>query len=299
MYNVLAQYKNGNYSTTIYSDGTKVKETNEDKFMPVFAENIDIKITNKCDMNCPMCHECSTIDGLHGNINEKFWDTLHPYQEVALGGGNVLEYPDIETLLYKLKQNKVITNITVNQKHFEDNLAKLIKWNCLKLIYGLGVSLFNVNNNFINHLHLFDNTVVHVINGVVTQKQIEALSNKNIKLLILGYKYKGRGINNYNYNQQQIKTNQIWLKNNIKDLFNKFKVVSFDNLALKQLDIRNILNKDTWDKFYQGDDGTCTFYIDAVNRKFAKSSTSEELYDLLDDVNNMFEVIQKEDKLCR
>ena len=40
-------------------------------------------------MGCPFCHEGSTTDGKFGDImNEKFIDTLHPYQEVALGGGD-------------------------------------------------------------------------------------------------------------------------------------------------------------------------------------------------------------------
>ena len=46
--------------TLIMDDGTKIRRTNDDEFVPDFAENMDIKITNKCNMNCPMCHEGST-----------------------------------------------------------------------------------------------------------------------------------------------------------------------------------------------------------------------------------------------
>ena len=51
---LLGAYRNGNYRTLIMDDGTKIRRTNDDDFIPDFAENIDIKITNKCNMNCPI-----------------------------------------------------------------------------------------------------------------------------------------------------------------------------------------------------------------------------------------------------
>ena len=36
-------------------DGTKIRRTDEDDFIPSFAENCDIKITDKCSMGCPFC----------------------------------------------------------------------------------------------------------------------------------------------------------------------------------------------------------------------------------------------------
>ena len=74
----------------------------------------------------------------------------------------------------------------------------------------------------------------------------------------------------------------------------KFEVVSFDNLALEQLKIKNHITKEDWDRFYQGEDGTRTMYIDAVEQKFAKTSTSERRYAVLDNVIDMFNIIKKE-----
>lgn len=119
---LLGRYINGNFKTTILSDGTKIRETEDDEFLPTFAENMDIKICNFCDMGCPFCHEGSTTDGKFGDIlNEKFINTLHPYQEVALGGGDATSHPDLIPFLQKLKDRKVIVNMTVNQIHFEKN----------------------------------------------------------------------------------------------------------------------------------------------------------------------------------
>ena len=129
--NLLGVYKNGNFATKIFSDGTKIRETEDDEFIPEFAENMDIKISNYCDMGCKFCHEGSTKNGKHGDVlNQKFIETLHPYQEVALGGGDATSHPDLIPFLHKLKDRKVIVNMTVNQQHFEQKqeLIKKLVW---------------------------------------------------------------------------------------------------------------------------------------------------------------------------
>lgn len=51
----LGSYRNGNYDVTIYDDGTKVRRTEEDDFIPEFPENIDVKITDNCQIGCQFC----------------------------------------------------------------------------------------------------------------------------------------------------------------------------------------------------------------------------------------------------
>lgn len=294
---LLGMYKNGNVKTMILSDGTKIRETNDDEFRPAFAENMDIKICNRCDMGCKFCHEGSTPDGKLGDIlNEKFVDTLHPFQEVALGGGNVLEHPDLIPFLHKLKERKVIANVTLNQVHFEKNIELVEKMINEKLIYGIGVSLVNPTNEFIEKIQKFPNAVIHVINGVLKPSDIEALGNKNLKMLILGYKNLRRGSEWLAEDHENIIVKQMWLKENLSDIINKFKVLSFDNLAIEQLEVKELLSQKEWDEFYAGDDGTNTYYIDMVERKFARSSTApfDKRYDLLDSVDDMFAKIQEE-----
>lgn len=291
-------YKNGNYIINInLLDGTKIRMTKDDDFIPSFAENMDIKITDYCDRNCKYCFEGSNINGKHADIlNEKFINTLHPYQEVALGGGDVTSHPDLIPFLYKLKELKVITNITINQIHFEQK-EKIIKELIRnKLIYGLGVSLVNPTEKFITKIKQYPNAVIHVINGILTSSDIDLLSNHDLKILILGYKQLRRGNEWFNKDYNNIKNNQLWLKNNLKDILKKFKVVSFDNLAIEQLQVHNILTDKSWDSFYMGDDGNFTYYIDMVNRKYAKSSTADfdKRYNLLNSVDDMFVNIRNE-----
>lgn len=296
----LGRYKNGNVIITIYSNGTKERFTKDDEFKPAFAENMDIKICNRCSAGCPQCHEGSTPDGKLGDImNEKFIDTLHPYQEVALGGGNVLEHPDLIPFLHKLKDKKVIANITLNQIHFEENLELVKNMVDQKLIYGLGVSLINPTDEFINKIKEFPNAVIHVINGIFTEQDDNVLKGHGLKILILGYKDLRRGSEYLAKARSEIYDNQKWLENHINDMVNKFDVVSFDNLAIEQLHIKEQwgnLGDGEWDEFYAGDDGTITYFIDMVERKFAKSSTApfDKRYDLLDNVDDMFKIIQNE-----
>lgn len=293
---LLGRYKNGNFVTTILSDGTKIRETEDDEFIPSFAENMDVKLTNKCDGGCAWCHEGSSINGKHGDIlNEKFIDTLHPYQEIAIGGGDATSHPDLIPFLQKLKEQKVIANMTVNQIHFEKKQELIKKLVDEKLIYGLGVSLVNPTKHFIELIKQYPNAVIHVINGVLKPSDTKALENNNLKMLILGYKHLRRGNEYFEEEQNDIETKQQWLYENLEDIIQKFKVVSFDNLAIEQLDVKRLLTQEEWNEFYMGDDGKVTYYVDMVERKFAQSSTApfDKRYDLLDSVDDMFEVITR------
>ena len=248
---LLGKYRNGNYVTIILSDGTRIRETNDDEFIPDHAENMDIKITNCCSMSCPFCHEGSTPNGKHGDIlNEKFVNTFHKYQECALGGGNVLEHPDLIPFLEKLKEKKVIANITVNQIHFEKEQKLIRKLVGERLIYGLGVSLVKPTDKFIKLMKQYPNAVVHTINGVLTESDVKAMENNNLKMLILGYKHLRRGNEYFEHERERIEANQNWLYKNLDNITGKFKVVSFDNLAIEQLDVKRLMSDKEWDEFY-------------------------------------------------
>ena len=295
--NLLGIYKNGNFTTKLFSDGTKIRETEDDEFIPDFAENMDIKISNYCDMGCKFCHEGSTKNGKHGDVlNQKFIETLHPYQEVALGGGDATSHPDLIPFLHKLKDRKVIVNMTVNQQHFEQKQELIKKLVDEKLIYGLGVSLVNPTDEFISLIQQYPNAVIHVINGILKPSDVEMLSDKNLKMLILGYKQLRRGGEWYSEDHENIIIKQMWLKENLGGIIERFKVVSFDNLAIEQLEVQRLMSQEEWDEFYMGDDGSMTYYIDMVEQKFARSSTADfnRRYDLLDSVDEMFKKIVSE-----
>lgn len=299
--NLIGKYQNGNYTVRIFDDGTKIRENDLDYLRPDFPESMDIKITNHCDRNCPFCHEASTLNGKHGDIlNLPFINTLHPYTELAIGGGNPLSHPDLVPFLRKLKERKLIPSMTVNQVHFLQNLALLKQLTDEKLIYGLGVSytpeLVSGGKLHLNcALRRFPNAVVHVINGVISVEELKTLAGYGLKLLILGYKDFRKGADNLSANHEKIQVRQKELYDMLPEIINKewFKVVSFDNLAIRQLDVKRLMSEEAWKQFYMGDDGGFTMYIDAVNEEYAVSSVSNERYKLKDDIQEMFETIRK------
>lgn len=291
---LLGKYKNGNYNVIIFDDGTKIRETKEDKFIAIFPECMDIKITNYCDMGCPYCHEASSKKGKHGDIlNIDFINTLRPYTELAIGGGNPLSHPDLLEFLQILKEKHIIANITVNQKHFEQNISyidNLIKNNLIK---GLGISLIKPTKEFIEKVKKYPNAVIHIINGIVKLEDLKKMYGKNLKILILGYKQFRKG---KDYYSSEVELRKSETYKHLQEIINNFKVVSFDNLAIEQLEVKRLMTEEEWKNFYMGDDGQFTMYIDMVNEQFARCSVSNKRYSLLDNIDDMFKIVMKENR---
>ena len=289
----LAHYKNGNYFVTIFDDGTKIRENDLDFFEADYPESMDCKISNNCPYGCRFCHEKSTPDGKHGDImNVEFIDKLRPGTEMAIGGGAVTGHPDLIPFLKKLKSIGVIPSITVNQREYKDNFDLVNRLVEEKLIYGLGVSFISFDDEFWDKVIKNKNVVVHLIAGIHGGDAFDYFTNKGAKILILGYKDYGRGHNLLERASAIIQVQIDWLKNNLQDLLSKYNVISFDNLAIEQLDVKSVLTDEQWKEFYQGDDGTHTMYVDLVERQFAKTSTSTERYPLLNNIDDMFKIIK-------
>ena len=133
---------------------------------------------------------------------------------------------------------------------------------------------------------------------MVSKTILSRLYDKGLKLLILGYKQFRKGKTYYKSSvdtQVRIDCGINWLKENIVDVIKRFEVVSFDNLAIKQLDIQSIMDDKDWMEFYMGTDGQFTMYVDAVKKQFAVSSTSKKRYDYTDEtIEEMFAIVRKE-----
>jgi hypothetical protein len=292
---LLSTYVNGNYTVSIYDDGTKVREADVTEFIPAFPECIDMKITNYCDLGCPYCHEDSTITGKHAvldSLTEAVLSSLAPYTELAIGGGNPLAHPQLQEFLTLCKSHNIICNLTVNQVHFEQNITWLRGLTDEKLIYGLGISVTDPSMEVIEKIKRFPNAVIHTIAGVTSISDYKRMAGHGLKVLVLGYKQFRRGEVYYARNNVDINLDE--LQRELMTLAKGFRVISFDNLALKQLDVQSKLPAAVWNEFYMGDDGKFTMYIDLVARKFARNSTSTVRHDLLCNIRDMFAVVTKE-----
>ena len=296
------KYTNGNYTVEIDDiTGTKTRYTEGNDFMSEFPESIDCTITYKCSNNiCEFCYAGCTENGKHADlnsdyINNVFIPSLHPYTELALNG-NDLTHPQLIDFLIKLKSHNIIANLTVNQKHFMQNLGLLHDLYNKNLIHGLGVSLVTPSQEFITEIKKFPSAVIHVIAGIFSQEDIKALRYHNLKLLILGYKRKGRGNNYYVDNAEVINSNIDYLKKILPYLIRmgSFSLISFDNLAIEQLAIRLMMSEEKWEEFYMGKDGEFTMYIDLVNNTYARDSLVKQNYPIDNKtVPEMFKVIKE------
>lgn len=295
---MIGSYRNGNTQTTLYEDGTKIHVTNDEEFKYNWAESCDVQISQCCDNGCEFCYAGCSPTGKHGDLTSwKFLRTMHPYTEIAIN----LQFPtppDLMEFLYTMKAQNVFVNVTINQKHFMSSYGRqFVKFLAtMNLIKGIGISLIDpTEDGFLDAVKEFPNAVVHVIAGVVKQADIKYMMDKGLKLLILGYKHKGRGTEFYKNHMSDIEAKIYFLEQNIMEYADHFEVVSFDNLALKQLHMGDKLSDEEWEVFYAGDDGTVTFYIDLVSGTFARSSLSEIHYPIGElTIDEMFQVIQKE-----
>lgn len=299
-------YKNGSYTVMILDDGTKIRYSKSNIYTIDRVENMDIKITNQCDIGCPMCHENSLPNGQHGKIiDNPIIDSIPPYTEIAIGGGNPLCHPDLLKFLIQCKAKNLICNITINKIHFVKNIEFIKYLHDNKLVKGIGVSVFDINNIEIEMIKEID-AVCHVIIGVTPLTVLKKLADNNIKILVLGYKDFRRGKDYYSDNHDKIDIAIIswtgFITTAIKE--KSYSVISFDNLAIKQLHLKDILTKAEWDKFFMGDDGidgdfsSASMYIDLVQEKFCRNSCAplNERYDCKNfnnEVTEMYNFLSK------
>ena len=294
----IATYKNGNTLTTIYDDGTKTHFTMDDEFKFEFPESHDISISQCCDNGCEWCYYGCSPTGKHGKLTGwKFFETMRPYTEIAIN----LQYPmpdDLFSFLFEMHRRNIIVNVTVNQNHFmRPDVRKFLREAIGDgLIKGVGISLTDpTQDGFIDMIKQYSNTVIHVIAGITPWEDIQYLMGRSLKILILGYKQTGRGKKYYDGLFIPIITQMKYLEGGLDEVINGFKVVSFDNLAIEQLHIKDKLSDKEWETFYGGDDGTVTFFIDLVKGVFARNSLSRIVYPIGDKtIDEMFEIVRKE-----
>ena len=282
---ILNTYTNGNTQVTIYNDGSLERKFLDPNNIKVdFPSSLDVKITNYCDAGCSFCHEQSTLAGRHGDLNElsRVLGTLPAGVEIAIGGGNPLDHPELIPFLERCKAQGLICNITINQQHvnsYKENVINLIS---NKLIYGVGVSYTSSAylSSIDSILSTTDNLVFHLIMGINKISDIETLTsfckqrNKECKVLLLGYKHYGFGIDYYLKNKK-IEDNKYEWYTKLAQYFKQSNLVlAFDNLAISQLNLKRYFTESAWKTFYMGDDFQYTMYIDAVNQQYAPSSCS-------------------------
>ncbi len=289
---ILYQYTNGNSLVTIKTNGTREIETQDDDFAFHYPLNIDLKVTNKCLVgNCAFCHEASSPTGLEAPFkNFEFLKSWKTNGEVALGGGQLTSYDKLDELLQLIKDCKLIANATFHDKEILNDFDRIKKYQEDGLLHGIGVSLHNPSDKLAEYINSLDNVVIHIINGIFTENHLNWIKEniKKPKLLILAYKHFRKGNDYYDVMNKTVDKNQKWLYDRLPRLIHEMYVVSFDNAAIEQLDVKRLLTDKEFEEFYQGDETVGSFYVDAVNGLFAPNSTHTSREPIMDDIHDMF-----------
>lgn len=255
-------------------------------FPPV---QVDIKVTDSCDMACPFCHESSTAKGKHADLRviKNFFDYNSNIAEVAIGGGNPLAFPFIVELTYHLESMRIFPSLTIHADHFLscDFLHRF------PMCTAFGISIpFNSDQSKIDSIirkivenkekeesmlsdYTNRNYVLHFINRVHTTDQIlytiqkiEEINSNDVPILILGYKEYGRGLKFKKKEDVDIAK----IINTVEQ--NRSVAIIFDSLAVDQLKVKDVIDSETFFLHHQGDDRDYSRYIDFVKGEWAFSS---------------------------
>lgn len=290
------------------SDYYQICIYNYEDISKIFPERIKINKTNSYAKKTNKFKALTKIDNeILYDITLEEGSHIFPVNGYILthncGGGDVFANTEFIDFLKFCKQRGIVANITINQQHaagkHKEKLKLAIKE---KLVFGVGISynndyktLNNLYNEFEKECIDISNIVIHTINGINTYNDFEKIASKNRKILILGYKDVRKGTEYRNSNNGKILVNQFDLFNNIEKLSDLFKVVSFDNLAIEQLEMKRFFDDEQWAEYYMGDEGQFTMYIDLVKEEFAINSCEvDKRHELLDTIDDMFSIIMKE-----
>ena len=273
------KYRNGNASVWLdLRDGTRIIEYPDNEPLTLQTPlNIDIRVSTQCPYGynvktqkstCAFCHESALVDGQechYGVLQQVLMDAKLPRgTEIALGVNEVTD--NLVQFVKNLYRLGLVVNITMNERYIlqygDTGLKQMLPY-----VFGLGISYRSLQGclSLPDWIADYPHTVIHVINGIDNFDDVKELGIKYRKLLILGEKDFGFNRGKVNLNTEQ---HEQW-KSNIMQLTKIFDIVSFDNLGLKQLEIRGKITDEEYKSFYQGEH---SMYINAVEQYFAPSS---------------------------
>jgi hypothetical protein len=136
---ILYRYENGNHRVTLFSDGTKLKETinpNDNHFTYNCPESFDLKITDYCDAGCAYCFvPGTTVKTVLGNekienlkIGDYVWSYNCETNQKELKQIKKLYKHDVNEKIYKFTlDNGKVFCCTGNHKIYTNNGVKLAK----------------------------------------------------------------------------------------------------------------------------------------------------------------------------
>ncbi len=176
--------------------------------MAPIPELIDISVSNHCTKGCIFCYRDSLPNNKFMSLKDYEFVLKSVYDnkwgnvfQVALGGGEPLEHPDIIEILKITRKYGVVPNFTTNALHASNRIASQIK----PLVGAVAISYQNIDAITSSNASVFieegvKTNIHYLLNRKNIYQGIEILEGKYNELLdgfnsivFLTYKPMGRG----------------------------------------------------------------------------------------------------------
>lgn len=274
-------------------------------------ELVDISVTDFCRRGCKYCYKNCSFEGKHADLDyvKMAVETLGRLGvfEIAMGGGEIFEWPYLDEFLMEIKKQKKHQsipniNLTTYSSEWLENreLVELVK----DTVSAIGVSVHGITDldryfeikSALNLMHwqrnFSEQNTNSTIKSIIAQHVFESipfdkfmklmvtLKDLHIDFLLLGFKETGRGANfkKYRYTDEQIDEFAEFINDS-------WRITMSIDTALAKKQTRLLEKIKAWRKTYSTEEGKFSCYIDAVSKKMGPSSycDPEEMMDLTDE----------------
>lgn len=208
------RYDKNNWIMYNNNTGNKIRWTFDDSSLDynksTWPELVDIKITDYCPYGCKFCYQSSTNQGIHGDLNH-IENLLVAFKEmdvfeIAMGGGEPTMHPHFVDIVNISRSLGIGTNLTTFGTDWIHDEKKL------KAVAG-SVNSLGISVHSLKHLDKIDKirqallsirayypsgklVAQHVVGTLPPTETVELISqacDRNINILLLGYKPTGFG----------------------------------------------------------------------------------------------------------
>lgn len=237
-------------------------------------ELVDLKITDYCPFNCSFCYMGSTVKGKHADINH-LYDVIYYLSqtgvfEIAIGGGEPTMHPHFTNIIKYIAQRQIVPNFTSFSTHWMQNKSLFIDINtyCKAVAFSIQ-SIRDIEK----YRSAFEKATRDYLSGpasiipyyqcvvgVPSEREFSEIlahaRDNGLNLTLLGFKptHRGATFSPHSYD---------W-----------YSLVKASGLS--QIGIDTVLAKELpsevpeWQ--YIDTEGSISFYVDAVEKKYGPSS---------------------------
>lgn len=284
---------NGDFILRNKLDGDKIRVSFEDKPKKTkkggFPELVDLKITGHCEYGCSFCYQSSTKAGKHAKIEdvEKILDILSASKtfELAIGGGEPTTHPKLGRILEYASQKGMSVGFTTRNFKIDETkefkriieMANSIAFSChtikeIQRVSELSAIISKTIRDYNNRTALYVQIIPELYSKETFKEMLEACASIWTPVTLLGYKDFGFG---KSYNPKNLNVSADWI-DVVKKISNERNIkIGIDSVLVKKWK-KELIQKGCNKLMLVGEEGKFSCYVDAVEKRIAKSSFIEE-----------------------